>query len=580
MGTCGGLIRANPALQEKFADADVVFTKSDAEKSLSNGDSQPVNVIEGLLRLALERASAQLLDARLSACDCIQAFTANHSGLRAHFLRRAIEGHTSQDDQIPNILTILLHPPEIRDPYQPWLASVMLFHLLYEDSETKPIAMQVTEGDESSGEEVITCVQAIAGNLTTGMQRNDDKRISVGYLMLLCGWLYEDPDAVNDFLGEGSIIQSLIQEIKHGSSSKTLLPGLCAVLLGIVYEFSSKDSPIPRSTLHQLLTGRLGRELYIDRITKLREHPLVRDFEVLPQTSQGHPGGPLPDIYFDKVFIDFLKDNFSRLTRAIDRDPGIEVPVTTNGVQKGISRELVDTLRAQVEDRTQTIQTLESDALSLQGKLEQEQLDHRRTKESSDIELKRIKHVNETLQKTSEEEVSKLEERYKNEKNELLRQHGEQLRAIDSQLKQASTEYENRATKTREQNEAEVADLKETIRNLEANLSKANKDHIQDLQTAHEEYTSKMTPLEGRCTRAESRADDARERATKLENDLKEAQKDLEKSRSDAKDSEEARKSAQNELEDLLIVFSDLETKRNEDKVGFMPLAEDNITLY
>ncbi|EEP82354.1 AousoA protein [Uncinocarpus reesii 1704] len=445
LSTCAGLISGNPTLQEKFADLDVAVHH--AEKQTLNGSvhanapTQKLNVIEALLRLTLLPAPAQLLDARLAACECIRAFTENHRGIKVHFLRRAIDGHTSGEDQIPNILTILVSPPESRgivDPYQSWLACVLLFHLIHDDPETKGLAMKVCEGDELNGEEVITCIQAITGNFLSGIQRNDDKRISVGYLMLLCGWLFEDPDVVNDFLGEGSSIQSLIQETKQCVSSKTLLPGLCAALLGIIYEFSSKDSPIPRATLHQLLMGRLGREVYIDRITKLREHPLVRDFEVIPQTSHGHHDGGFPKIFFDRLFIDFLKDNFSRLIRAIDREPGIEVPVIANGIPKGISRELVDSLQTQVEDKTQTIQTMETELLSLKRKLEQEELDHRRTKEVCEVELSRIKHVNDMHQMTHAEEIQRLEENHERLQTDLAKKHAKLL-ATMVQHKQTSS---------------------------------------------------------------------------------------------------------------------------------------------
>jgi hypothetical protein len=531
---------------------------------------EKLNVLEALLRLTLEHAPIQLLNVRLAACDCIKAFLDNHSGIRAHFLRRAIEGHGSGDDHIPNILTTLLRPPSnniTNDPYQTWLAAVLLFHLVFENPETKALAMKVSEGDASSGEEVVTCVQAIAGNLITGMQRNEDERISIGYLMLLCGWLYEDPDVVNDFLGEGSSIQSLIQETKQNTMSKPLIPGLSAVLLGIIYEFSSKDSPIPRGTLHELLTTRLGREFYIDKITKLREVSFIRDFEVLPQRIHSRIDGGLPEIYFDKKFVDFLKDNFGRLIRAVDRDPGLEVPVIANGVQKGISRELVDSLRAQLEDRSQAAQGLETELVNLQRKLEQEQLEHRKTKDAADRELNRIKHINETLHKTHQEEVTKLNEDNKHSRNELLRQHGEQLQAIDSELKHAYAEHERRVAKTKERHEAEVADMRGTIRKLEAALAKAEKDHVQDLQIAHEEYSSKLAEAEARSKRAEERSDEAQEAASKLESDLKSLREELRKAKSDLEESERARSSTQSELDDLLIVFGDLEAKRNQEKV-------------
>lgn len=560
-------------MQQRFGNLEVNSIADEPSPQLENGKpavngTHRVNVIEALLKLALEPASSQVLEARLAANECIQAYFSAHAEIHSTFLRRAIEGHVAGDDQIPNLLTVLVDGAELGkplDPYQPWMASVLLFHLLYEDPEAKAMAMKITEGDAESGEEVVTCVQAIAANLITGMQKDQDERISVGYLTLLCGWLFEDPDVVNDFLSEGSSIQSLIQAIEHAGVSKTLVPGLCAVLLGIVYEFSTKDSPVPRATLHKLLTTRLGREQYIDKITKLRELPLVRDFEVLPRTSSldGHP-----EVFFDKTFIDFLKDNSSRLIRAIDRDPGVEVPVMANGVQKGISRELVDSLRAQVDDRGQALQKIESEMLTLERKLEQEQLDHRKTKQSATVELTRIKRINDSLQKNHEEEFRNLEQTQSNARNELLRQHQEQLRGVENQIRQMTMDSVGKANKIRERHEAERADLKETIAKLETEFTKSNKDHIQDLQTAHEEYSSKSTILEGRMQRAEEKAEEAEERARKAEAELKDAQSALEKTGLEARAKEEARAAVQNELDDLLIVFGDLEAKRNQDKVS------------
>ena len=48
---------------------------------------------------------------------------------------------------------------------------------------------------------------------------------------------------------------------------------------------------------------------------------------------------------------------------------------------------------------------------------------------------------------------------------------------------------------------------------------------------------------------------------------LKSIQEQLNKAKTEAKEKEEARQSAQSELEDLLIVFGDMEAKRTEDKV-------------
>lgn len=608
-------------MQESFGDVEVFWSQTPHRDHVANGDSnvngvQRTNVIEALLRITLERTPIHLLDSRFAARQCLEAFFENHSGIRGHVLRRAIDGHLSGQDPVPNILSVIGIPPETRgnaDPYQTWVASVLMFHLLFENSEGKAMAMKVTEGDAENGEEVITCIQSITGNLVTGMQRGDDERISIGYLMLLCGWLFEDPDSVNDFLGEGSSIQSLLQEVKLRGASNVLVPGLCTVLLGIVYEFSSKDSPIPRATLHKLLTEQLGREQYIDKINRLRGSPWVRDFEVLPQTLAGQHDAGLPDVFFDGTFIDFLKDNFSRLVRAIDREPGFEISVVTNGVQKGISRELVDSLRSQLEDRTQSIQNLESNMLTVQRKFDQESLNHRKTKESNNLELSRIKQINEALQRNHEEEQARLDEYYKNDRNELIRQHGEQLRAIDQQLRSVSADYERNGIEIREhhnveindlkrtiqtlesdherarqqhaaevaelnktihdlqlsveevrrQRDAEAASLRETIHTLESNLDEVKQKSAQDLQAARDENATKVSALERQVSEAEKQTTEAQtgkteaERQTKEAQEsmtetaaaLKEAQASLEKAETEAKEKTESGNRIQAELE-------------------------------
>lgn len=499
LATCADLIRANSPLQERFGDIEVSWGSNSQNNKAANGSAEPerINVIEAFLKLSLEPSPNNMLDARLAACECMKAFFAHHPGIRMHVLRRAIEGHTSGQDKIPNILSVLLTAPESRgnaDPYQVWMACVLMFHLISDDTEAKATAMSVTEGDAESGEEVVTSVQSVVANLITGLQRGDDERITVGYLMLLCGWLYEDPDVVNDLLVEGSSIQTLLQEIKHQRVPSKLIPGLCTALLGIIYEFSTKDSPIPRVTIHKLLEEQLGREQYIDKITKLRECPLVRDFEVLPQTAAGQLEGGLPEVFFDQSFVEFLKDNFSRLIRSIDREPGFEISIVANGVEKGVSRELVDSLRAELEDRSQSIQKLETDLVDVQRKLDQETSDHRKTKESSSWELTKAQQTQQNLQYTRDQDLAKLEGQHNQAKNELLKQHGEQLRAIDNQLKQASAEYERKSAKVRENHDKETAGFQKAIRTLESELSKSREQHagevngltktIQDLQNA------------------------------------------------------------------------------------------------
>ncbi|KAI0914567.1 p115 like vesicle tethering protein [Ustulina deusta] len=582
--TCADTIRGNARLQENFAQLQVpsvleTAPSTNGQVGKLNGGIPSIYVIDGLLDLVLSVASTQAFDLRVAACQCIKAYFFNHPEVRMHFLRRAIEGHASGVDETANVLTTLLRPvntPAVNDPYRHWFAATIVFHLVFENPEGKTLAMSVTEGDAESGEEVVTCIQTITAHLVTALGRGDDDRVSVGYLMLLIGWLFEDVDGVNDFLGEGSNIHALAQEIVRHPPGSVLVQGLCAMVLGVIYEFSTKDSPISRSTLHSVILSRVGREKYIDAFNKLRSHPLLRDFEVTPQKSDG--SGSLPDVYFDATFVDFFKDNYSRISRAIDRDPGLEISVVTNGVQKGISRELVDSLRSQLEEKEQALQAALTDVASLNGKLGQEQADHRRSKEASVAELARIKNVNEALQRHHQEELKKFETQQQADIDAHQRQLGAAEKEAAAAMEALRVEHNTReaelqrqvdyvrktaeaeAARVQRRAEAEMADLRATISRLEVDIMKAKKAKTQEIEATRRELNSKLSAEESKSKSAEKRATDLEKQLSTKQGELGEAQTRL-------KEKEEQQLSTQTELDDLLMVFGDLEEKVEKYKV-------------
>ncbi|KAI1151819.1 p115 like vesicle tethering protein [Nemania diffusa] len=588
--TCADTIRGNARLQENFAQLQVpsvLETAPAANGQTGKSSGVPsIYVIDGLLDLVLSVPLTQAFDLRVAACQCIKAYFFNHPEVRIHFLRRAIEGHASGADETANVLTTLLRPTNSspsNDPYRYWFAAAIVFHLVFENPEGKTLAMSVTEGDAESGEEVVTSIQTITAHLVTALSRGDDDRVPIGYLMLLIGWLFEDVDGVNDFLGEGSNIHALAQEIVRHPPGNVLVQGLCAMILGVIYEFSTKDSPIPRSTLHSVIMSRVGREKYIDAFNKLRSHTLMRDFEVTPQKADG--SGNLPDVYFDATFVEFFKDNYSRIARAIDRDPGLEISVMTNGVQKGISRELVDSLRSQLEEREQALQAALSDVASLNGKLGQEQADHRRSKEGSVAELARIKSINEAMQRHHEGELKKLETQQQTKSDahqrqldiaqkeaaaamELLRvEHNTKEAELQRQIDYVRKTAEAEAARVQRRAEADMADLRATISRLEVDLMKANKAKTQAVEAAREELNSKLSAEELKSKSAEKCA-------TELEKQVSTQQEELGKVRTRLKEKEEQQSSTQTELDDLLMVFGDLEDKVEKYKKRLKGLGE------
>ncbi|KAK3946220.1 p115 like vesicle tethering protein [Diplogelasinospora grovesii] len=619
LAACADMIRGNAKLQEKFAGLQVPSPLMDA--LAANGQRNGLNgvprvfVIDGLLDLILALNSVEAFDLRMAACTCLKAYLFNHAEVRLHFLHRAIQGHTTQGDELTNVLTTLLHPlPDAAaDPYRYWFAAVLLLHLLYENPATKAMAMGVTEGDEASGEEVVTCIQTITAHFLSSVKANDDARIMTGYLMLLLCWLFEDLDGVNDFLGEFANLHGLIQAAVENPNGDPVVQGLSAMLVGVIYEFSTKDSPVPRGTVREIIMSRMGRDRYVDKLSRLRSHPLMRDHEVMPQNLGS--GEKLPDVFFDDTFVEFFKDNYNRILRAIDREPGFEISVITNGVQKGISRELVDSLRAQVEEKERALQESHVEKASLTQRLGQEQADHRRTKDtlSADIqraaqtaealraqlatreralqdadaqranltqqlareqadhqrsraEITRLKSINDALQRNHEEEIRGLLAAQRAKEEELQRQ-------MDAVRKTA----EHDAERVKRRSEAERADLKATISRLEVDLMKANKARG-NAEGRITELETKLKSLEAKLDASEAKAADVEKKLADAGKRLKGAEQVAEDAHLQAKtqieEKEEERKATQNELDDLLIVFSDLEEKVAKYKERLKSLGE------
>lgn len=139
--------------------------------------------------------------------------------------------------------------------------------------------------------------------------------------------------------------------------------------------------------------------------------------------------------------------------------------------------------------------------------------------------------------------------------------------------------------KMRKRMEAEIADLQSNVSKLEAdltkakdpnrlmtcgplsNMSQANKNHVQDLQTAHEEYTVNRTELAARLQRAEEKAEEAEARSQAASDRAAKAEKFL-------SEKESERKAVQSELDDLLMVFGDLEEQSEKYKARLKELGE------
>ncbi|KEQ68064.1 putative intracellular protein transport protein [Aureobasidium namibiae CBS 147.97] len=453
--TCADAIIFNAPLQEAFASFQVPVT-SEAPAPVNGVATKPqakiMYVIEALLNLVLSASPSRTLDLRSAGCSLIKAYFQGHDRIKLHFLQRAIAGYTEGEEEDINILSTLLNGPQLGpatpDPPRFAFASDITCQLLFNLQDAKSMLMGVSEGDADKGEDVITAIQTLSGHLLSSLRNDFDPQLSISYLNLLITFLFDEPAAVNDCLAEGSSLMGVLLDnaLLTANSQvaadpiKSLLPGLSAILLGTIYEFSTKDSPIPRRTLYPLLISKLGRQKYFDALMQFRQNPIIRDSEFITSEIEGAA------ILFDDEFVDWFKDEYGRLKRVIDREPGIEV-VRPSDV--GVDRDVLDDLREKIKTRDEKLQQKEQDDLAAKQKSDQAEADYRHqlqslqsSQRSMEAEVERIKRINEALQRDHDVEIQRVS--------------GE----LRSQLAQFQLESRNNLQTLRDQHKQELERLK------------------------------------------------------------------------------------------------------------------------
>ncbi|KAL7422028.1 Vesicle-mediated ER to Golgi transport protein [Cryptotrichosporon argae] len=239
------------------------------------------------------------------------------------------------------------------DPYRPLFSCLLLSHLVRNSEHAKKLAREITlpSGDSAiaDDDDKVGLVQLVVGNLMmasreqteaanraakgeTGAGDVDDwTRVMVGYLVLLCTWLWDSPKTVKDFLSESANLQVLIGPITQPTGIDPLVQGLCAFLLGVCYEFNREPGEITRATLHPILHARIGPDQFVSRMARLREDPRFKAVQPDAFDTEGEDatapadGVDEPDegleLWFDWAFVDFWKNHYYTIQRSIAVDP-------------------------------------------------------------------------------------------------------------------------------------------------------------------------------------------------------------------------------------------------------------------
>lgn len=433
--TCASdLIASNHPLQEAFAALTVVQPAEAASQvssppqtngSRSQGPSTNASarasvetvrtyIIEALLSLSLDHSRADLLH-RSAGCSLIQAYLTGHDRIRAHFLQRAISGHAQLEDAA-NVLTTLSEGNG--DATGLMFASRIVQDLIADTPEAKAALLAVQEGNESEGEEVLSFLQTISAELEAALKQDTDVKAIAAHASLLAVFLWEFADAVDDVLAEGSSLVQTLAETIANTAADPLLAGLSAVLLGTMYEFSTKDSPIPRRTLTPLLTQKLGRSKYLSALAELRRQPAVRDHDMLAEEDV--------ESLLSGTFVDRFQIEYSRLRKAIDKDPGVEV-LPASSAAAGVDRDVLDDLRQQLQTSKEALAQLQESSLAASQKSEQEGLSAAKDLQTANAEVERLRRINQAMQQGHEAEVEKMEREYDAQEQTIRTEHQRSL---------------------------------------------------------------------------------------------------------------------------------------------------------
>ncbi|KAI6848083.1 hypothetical protein KC332_g695 [Hortaea werneckii] len=536
------LIASNPPIQEAFAALTVeVHASSESTKPSGqvNGTKSTPSSNRGSARQSAEKPRTYVIEAlldltlaspqdesslRAAGCTLIQAYLTGHDRIRWHFLQRAIAGH-SEHEQAANVLTTLLHPGA--EPQSIVFASWIVADLLADHPEAKAALAAVREGNETEGEDVLTSIQALGSQLQSALQPTPDERLIAAYAGLLTLLLWEFATGVNDLLAEGSGLVQALVTVANPNSGDAVVAGVAASFLGTLYEFSTKDSPIPRRTLAPLLTQKLGRSKYLEALTLLRRHPAIRDADL---------EGPSEDSLLSAKFIDLFMNEYTRLRRAVDKDPGVEI-LPLSAAEAGVDRDVLDELRGQLQATKDALTQAQQEALTASQQAEQNQLTSAKELQTSTSEVERLRKINEAMQSGHQSELEKLAREHEQARQQAA---NEQQRAFGAAKAEADRKSEARLREQGAAGAQKVAELERKIAELGNEKRNDQKKHtditrqLDQLNSRHTELGNQEQQVRRQLEELSPRHSQLESEHAKLKEEVQRARADLETTKSDA----------------------------------------------
>lgn len=553
-------------------------------------------------------SSLASLSLRASALSCFEAFVNDNLDARLTILKTMVSSPSEGEAEGSSVGAgkLLLEgvsqfPSSSSrggkfDPYK-YLISALLFAHVIRGSETaKDMARTILFGSDGKvvGEAEVdkvsadedddrsTLIQVLIGNFTMALREHgeatrrergagslnkaqvhgsqgsptDWTRVQVGYLIILSTWFWESKASVEEFLKESSNLQVLIQPVSQGGNAiDAIISGMCAVILGIVYEFGpagekekEDEGIVTRAAMHPILHSRIGPDQFASRLNRLRDDIRFKSTEpdvleslggTLPaSTSRSNRDAPSNNImsiteaipadehtgiWFDWNFVDFIKSNHVMIQKSILIDPQ-----STSANHANQSTELLDAKR----------------------QFEQMKENYAKSHREIDLLNKKMKEM---------EENARLEQQRTLQSLEAAMEENEALRESLGRLNESIQTRDQESSAGLEGNRSQIAELELQLRHLQTSHEDKNA-KLKEMESSHAKVMEERIELERQLQEAHAKASQIPE-----VNGI--AAASIQKSATDGgEEGEKTKEDLEKELEDLLILLDELSTKRKADK--------------
>ncbi|QRW25340.1 transporter Uso1, related protein [Rhizoctonia solani] len=324
--------------------------------------------------------------------------------------------------------------------------------------ENKPVAGADADADSDDSPRLVS---VLIGNVHLALRERGQNnrrawdRVIVSLLMVLSNWMWDSPSSVRDFFGEGGGLQVLMEPITQTIGMDVLVQGLCAFLLGVCYEFNREPGEITRATLYPILHSRIGADVFIARMARVREDERFKavgpDSPVIPaglgleDEPQPEEDGEVVGGLTDRGHIETnMGEGIDTIQRAIAVDPDAAASnASMNEETAELIRSLKETIRAQAGELESLTEQL--------GKLTKE----RDELKGAQAQAGEVEKVKKQLEEERTENASKLEQMRK-EREEERESHASQIAALTEKVAETTTELDKvRAQKADSEKEQE-----------------------------------------------------------------------------------------------------------------------------